>query len=267
MIWKIALQLLTVFVAVLVVILDYLWRDKRTIIFKRTRRILFVIIFLSLPVSIVVIIHDDQSHKTEVKELNEQIDSLKIEIVSFRTQTQLSDNEQQEKMNRLIEDNKSFREMLAPFLTLANKRYPGSSNDVGLKKLQSDMTDLKLQAKKLDLASKKTLRGVYSRYDFNGAKRVISGGRSTMTIGEESSTFQKLVKLEKEKDYTTLLHECRLAIQTTPDWLTPYFFQGIAQNNTGDITSAIASFQYVVDKAPGDPDYALAEEFLKKLKQ
>lgn len=117
----------------------------------------------------------------------------------------------------------------------------------------------------LEQQSKMLARNITSMYDFNGAKRETSGGRTQVTVGSEFGVFQRMVQLEKESNWKALLELCEQQIQKTPEWLTPYLFCGVAYANLGRRDDAIAKLRYVADNAPGDPNYAEANEILKEL--
>jgi len=108
-------------------------------------------------------------------------------------------------------------------------------------------------------------RGVFDRYDFNGAHRIVSGGDISVDVGKETETFQAIMKLEADRNYPELAQVCKAQIALTPDWLTPYLFLGIAYANTGEREKSIEMLQHVRRKAPGDPEYLRAEEFLTRL--
>jgi len=113
---------------------------------------------------------------------------------------------------------------------------------------------------------KKGAKGFISTYDFNGAKREIAPGRSIVVAGDEFGVFQSIAKLEKEKKYPELASICKSQIKKTPEWLTPYFFLGIAAANMGLKDEAISNFEHVIEDASGNPDYREAEKFMKLLK-
>src|SRR6266511_5134627 len=85
MILKIVLQFLTFLVALLISNLDYLWRDKRTLKFKKTRRYLYIVLCLSFSVSIFVTIQDDQEKKREIGELTSKLDEITNELTGGDT--------------------------------------------------------------------------------------------------------------------------------------------------------------------------------------
>lgn len=76
MFWKIVLQVLAVLVALLIAGLDYLWYDKRTLKFKRTRIALVPVSLLLLFVSIVVTIQDEQDKVREITDLIGRLDHV-----------------------------------------------------------------------------------------------------------------------------------------------------------------------------------------------
>jgi hypothetical protein len=108
---------------------------------------------------------------------------------------------------------------------------------------------------------------VVDRYDFNGAKRVQSGGASSVTAGAEFGVFQRLVELEKSKDYPEIIRVAEAQIARTPEWLTPYLFLGVAFANTGKRSDAIKYLEFVVKQSAGDPQYKEATDFLAKLRR
>ncbi len=119
----------------------------------------------------------------------------------------------------------------------------------------------------LQVESKKLKRGISSSYDFNGVKRENTAGSHTAIMGEEASVFNKLIALEKDKKFGEIISICEQQIKTTPEWLTPYLFLGVAYANTGGIDKAIENLEYVITNAPGDPQYAQANEILSQIKK
>jgi hypothetical protein len=85
LILKIVLQGLTCLVALLIANLDYLWHDKRTLKFKKTRRYLYIALFLSFSVSIFVTYQDDQEKKREIAELTSKLDEITNELTGGDT--------------------------------------------------------------------------------------------------------------------------------------------------------------------------------------
>jgi tetratricopeptide (TPR) repeat protein len=132
---------------------------------------------------------------------------------------------------------------------------------------QQDLQEKEEKIKELDKKAKMAARGVTSIYIFNGAKKETFGGNINTVAGEEFGVFQEMVALEQSKEYPALVKLCEQQITKTPSWLTPYLYLGIAQANTGLKDEAIKNIRYVVNNAPGDPEYAEAGKILKQLEQ
>jgi hypothetical protein len=150
MVWKIALQIIAVLTAILIANLDYLWHDKRTRKFKRTRLFLYLLAAITLILSVVVTIQDDRQHRHEIKQLTSTLDNLQRETSAFRSEAKNSGKEQQSQMAMLIEGNKRLQDSLAPFQDLAKKRYPGLEGKEALEKLRTDITAVEKRAAELE---------------------------------------------------------------------------------------------------------------------
>lgn len=131
---------------------------------------------------------------------------------------------------------------------------------------QEDLRARDTRIHELESAAKAARRGIVDRYDYNGAKRVQSGGDASVVVGAEVGVFQQLVDLEKRRDYPAIIRLAKGQIAKTPEWLTPYLFLGVAYANTGDRKLAIKNLEYVVDQSAGDPYYKHAVELLAKLR-
>jgi tetratricopeptide (TPR) repeat protein len=132
---------------------------------------------------------------------------------------------------------------------------------------QKDLEEKEEKIKELEVKVKKSERGISSIYDFNGAKRTTTLGRISVVVGPEVQVFQIINALEKRKNYLELIKLCEQQIKETPEWLTPYYYLGIAYANTGNEVRAIELFEYVLKNAPGDTNYSQSKDFLKKLKE
>ena len=150
MIWKIALQLIAVLTAIFIANLDYLWHDKSTLKFKRTRLFLYFLAGITLILSVVVTIQDDRQHKDEINQLTSSLCELKKETSTLRTEAQNTGKEQTSKMEELIDGNKRLQDSLAPFQDIAKKRYPGLESKDALEKLKSDITAVEKRAAELE---------------------------------------------------------------------------------------------------------------------
>jgi hypothetical protein len=150
-----------------------------------------------------------------------------------------------------------------------NKAVVGQNQKLlgDIQKYQADLLARDERIRELESAARAAKRGVVDRYDFNGAKRVQSGGTSSVTVGAEVGVFQQLVELEKAKNYAEIIRVAEAQITRTPEWLTPYFFLGVALANTGKRTEAIKRLEFVVNQAAGDPQYRRAADLLATLRR
>ncbi|MFZ0271397.1 MAG: hypothetical protein WB524_20190 [Acidobacteriaceae bacterium] len=114
---------------------------------------------------------------------------------------------------------------------------------------------------------KEAEKQIYSGYDFNGAKRVQRPGYIGVTSGPETTVFQQMLNLQDNHQWEQLLRVSDDEIKTTPGWLTPYLFSGVANANLGNTTAAIQRLTFVRDEAAGNPDYADADRLLHLLQK
>ncbi|MCK5850689.1 MAG: hypothetical protein KAH23_07205, partial [Kiritimatiellae bacterium] len=77
--------------------------------------------------------------------------------------------------------------------------------------------------------------------------------------------FKQLLNLRKKKNFKSLAYTSNLQIKRNPDWLTPYFFLGIANIEMGQTNKAIENLRHVCDNTPFDPSYRQAHDLLKHI--
>jgi hypothetical protein len=111
---------------------------------------------------------------------------------------------------------------------------------------------------------KQARKGIYSGYDFNGAKRDQSPGRTISIAGAETIVFH-MVDLQSEQRWKELVETSEDQIQKTPGWLTPYLLSGIGNLNLGNRAEGVKRLKYVKDQAGGDSSYADADRILTQL--
>lgn len=94
-------------------------------------------------------------------------------------------------------------------------------------------------------------------YEFNGFKHVSrpAAGEFTAESGE-SEAFRKIMSLNEARNWKALAELCETEIRTTPEWLTPYLFAGVAYANLGDLEKATERLEHFNKHANGVPDYA-----------
>jgi hypothetical protein len=107
--------------------------------------------------------------------------------------------------------------------------------------------------------------GIYSGYDYNGAKRDQRPGVSSATAGPEVAVFQQFLELQKQQRWKEVLELAEGQITKTPDWLTPFLFSGIAKLNLGNRDAGIKRLEYVKGEGEGNPQYADAARILSQL--
>jgi hypothetical protein len=186
---------------------------------------------------------------------------FKDKIDASKSETSKNDREELNgRISELLDGNKALQQSLAPFEEYAKKKFPHTSSEEALKKLEQELGKVKAVAQKAE-------RGIYTGYDFNGARRSSRPGVMNVDVGEEYGTFQKMLKLEKEKNYIELIQLCQSQIEKTPTWLTPHLFIGLAYLNIGRKPEGISALKYVSENGAGDPNYALADQILKQLGQ
>lgn len=118
----------------------------------------------------------------------------------------------------------------------------------------------------LEIKAEKAARGMVETFDFNGARRVSSRpGHINLAEGPEVEVYKRMVELQNAKKWAELRQAADAQTRTTPDWLTPYLFLGVAYANLGNKNEALRAFQHVVAKAHGDPAYAEAGQLIQRL--
>jgi hypothetical protein len=94
-------------------------------------------------------------------------------------------------------------------------------------------------------------------YDFNGFKRVISPGRIEGSDGEMAA-FKELVKANTSTNWKEMLSLSEAEKSKAQEWLTPYFFAGLAYANLCEKDKAISNLKYFIEWASGSKSYETA---------
>jgi hypothetical protein len=84
MIWKLLPQVLTILVAAVVALLDYVWHDKRTKKFRKTRLFLFLLIVPLMLVSVASLLKEVRTNAQEQQTLRAQVASIRKSIEAAR---------------------------------------------------------------------------------------------------------------------------------------------------------------------------------------
>jgi hypothetical protein len=152
-------------------------------------------------------------------------------------------------------------------LTVKSQSQTISKQNEQISQLTNDLNSVNARATELAAKAQNAERGISDTYDFNGGHRQnMGGGRLGITVGAEVGIFQKIMELYKAKDWETLKDTCEAQIKTTPTWLTPYLFSGIAYVNLGQLAKAKERLEFVSEKAGDDPQYSDAARILGEIK-
>jgi hypothetical protein len=110
-------------------------------------------------------------------------------------------------------------------------------------------------------------KGIYSGFDFDGAKRSGRPGFSSFEVGgAETGVFREILGLNTRRDWSGLAKLCDTQIAASPAWLTPYLFAGVAYANLGNKAEAIERLEFVTQNSGGDPQYQDAARILGELR-
>ena len=93
-------------------------------------------------------------------------------------------------------------------------------------------------------------------YDCNGTwKSQGPGEHSAMEVDtcwpkcEKPKVFDDMMALNNARNYPELMARCEKEIKTTPEWLTPYLFCGLADAASGDLAQLKARLAYYDEHA------------------
>ena len=148
-----------------------------------------------------------------------------------------------------------------------NKRLEDGNKDL-LSKIDAYQSDLQAKQREIEALKKDTARakrGVISQWDFNGARREGSAGRTSVSVGEENMVFQQFLELQRLHRFPELLQLTESQLNKTPDWLTPRLYRGVALANLGRLQDAKHDVEAVLEAAAGDAAYSSAAEILRQI--
>ena len=152
-------------------------------------------------------------------------------------------------------------------LLKGNKRLEDGSNDL-LTRIGAYQADLQVKQQEIEALKKdsaRAKRGVISQWDFNGARREESAGRTSVSVGDETIVFGQFLDLERLHKFQELLALAESQLSKTPDWLTPRLYRGVALANLGRLDEAKRDLQTVLETAAGDSAYSAAAEILRQI--
>jgi len=139
---RILAQVLAAGLPILVGILDYHWRDKRTRRFRRLKWALFGLAGLLLILGVVLTVQDDRSHAREVESLQRDLKALNSAITQQASEAQSRDRTTQGRLEQLLQGNQILQQRLAPFEHAANRLFPQLPPQSRLSRLEQELDRL-----------------------------------------------------------------------------------------------------------------------------
>ena len=127
---------------------------------------------------------------------------------------------------------------------------------------QRQIDDLKIKAAN-------AARGVSKFRQFDGALRETRTGYIGVVVGGsyEESVFPKLMELAKSSKWNDLDSSCTEAIDKSSEWMTPYFFRGLARLNLSMFDLAKSDLETVLENVGDSPEYEQAKKWLAAANQ
>jgi len=113
-----------------------------------------------------------------------------------------------------------------------------------LNKILANQLDPQVVMSKLDEILKDVNPNVPSKtYFCDGHWRTAGPGPHAgfeVSLGGDDSAFQQMIQFNNSRQYESLLKSCLAQMSSTPEWLTPRLFCGLAYLGTGDREKAKA---------------------------
>jgi hypothetical protein len=120
-------------------VLNYVVSNRESLIYKRTRIGLFIMLALSLSASIVLLVKEDMKSI----DLSRQVVELKALIVSKDNNSIGREQKAQADRDKLLIELNSLNNKMEPFIVLARTKYPRADIDNALKNLLKEFNELK----------------------------------------------------------------------------------------------------------------------------
>lgn len=147
---RIVLQILAVSLALVVALLDYKWHDKRTKKFRVARRALLVLSVVFLAAAVAQTILEDHERRREAGDLQGRLTRLQVSADNTDAAAALRSGEVSAALSRLQEQNAVLVARLAPFLALAQARYPSQSEAAALAAFAIEVQALQTRVRDLE---------------------------------------------------------------------------------------------------------------------
>lgn len=151
--FRILVQVLALGSALLIAVLDYYWRDKRTIHFKRGRQLLLLLAVASLVASVTLTVIDSRHVRAESEALHTALAAARSEAMRAAGETIAARSELADGLRHLSLQNDDLVRSLQPFLAVARKRYPGATDNEAVAALGRDLQALTSRTTHLEQAA------------------------------------------------------------------------------------------------------------------
>ncbi len=224
--------------------------DKKYSNQTKTYRIITIILFvlyIVLLIPSIIFLYDDHKNQAVNKKQMNDLTTRNKELSS--------------KVDELSEGQKTL------IINNTKLLYINTKLVADVNKYQIDLKEKEEQIKELQHKTKLAGQGITLKYQFNGMRRETSGAVTNLIEDTpQYIKFMKMHELLQQKNYEALIDICESETKKTPEWVTPYYYLGIAYGKTGNKAKAIEYFEYVIKNAPHDSDYARAADYLKQLK-
>ncbi|MBD8597333.1 MULTISPECIES: hypothetical protein [unclassified Pseudomonas] len=110
-------------------------------------------------------------------------------------------------------------------------------------------------------------RGITKFREFSGVLRETRAGFSAVRTGNsfEESIFPTLEELANTHRWTELDSLCTEGLTKSSNWMTLFFFRGLARLNLAQLDLARHDLETVLDNVGDSPDYAQANNWLQAI--
>lgn len=136
LILKLFIYILSGISTLLTLLIQLVWHDKRTIKYKRLRRLLILVTLISYFCGVFILCKDHKTSSENNLNLNNKIDSLIINSAHLKETYDSLDYQ----LDSILIHLDNFDSILNPFYNLAAKRYPNLDSNKALEKLRNEIT-------------------------------------------------------------------------------------------------------------------------------
>jgi len=132
---KLLVYVLSGISAITLVAIDLIWRDSRTIKFKRAKKILLGVFIVSFPLSVYLLYQGNASQKNNTNQANPYVDSPKVDAQLLNS----TYDSVKSGSDMLMFTDSRIDTILISFIELSKQKYPKSDTLEALTKLKNDV--------------------------------------------------------------------------------------------------------------------------------